>query len=417
MPPAMPGAVRLGDPEEEAAAEAAREVIRSKRLYRYGGVSPNPLERSQVAKLERSFARRMGVEHALAVNSGTSALVCGLAALGIGPGDEVIVPAYTWVSTAGAAVAVGAVPVIAEVDDSLTIDPEDARGKVTSRTRAMIPVHMRGAPARMDALMELASERDLRVFEDAAQAVGGSFGGRMLGTIGDAGAYSFGQHKIITAGEGGMLVSANASVHRRATMYSDSACPPNAGVTAEEWLPGLNLRMSELQGAVLSVQLDRLDELVAAMRSRKIRLRELVAGRLEVKGVRLRRIYDPEGDASIALIFFLPDHGRTEEVVSALAEEGVPASRLYLEMRDLPHDSVDLHTYPAWAPILRKRTWTAEGGPWRWHPGQVEYGAEDCSVTMDLLRRAVQVEISPELTDIQVEQMGAAIPAVIEKLL
>jgi dTDP-4-amino-4,6-dideoxygalactose transaminase len=409
--------VRLGEPEQEAAAEAAREVIRSKRLYRAGGVSTKVLEHSQVAEFERSFARRMEAEHALAVNSGTSALVCGLAALGIGPGDEVIVPAYTWVSTAGAVVAVGAVPVIAEVDDSLNIDPEDASAKITPQTRAVIPVHMRGAPARMDALMELAGVRGLRVLEDAAQAVGGSFRGRRLGTIGDAGAYSFGQHKIITAGEGGMLVSGDAAVHRRATMYSDSACPPNAGVTADEWLPGLNLRMSELHGAVLSVQLDRLDALIADMRSRKGRLRELVAGKLEARGVRLRTINDPEGDASIALIFFLPDHGRTEEVVSALADEGVPASRLYLEMRDLPHDYIDLHAYPAWAPILRKRTWTAEGGPWRWHPGPVEYGADDCPVTMDLLRRAVQVAISPELTAAQVEQMGAAIPAVVEKLL
>jgi dTDP-4-amino-4,6-dideoxygalactose transaminase len=409
--------VRLGEPEQEAAAEAAREVIRSKRLYRAGGVSTKVLEHSQVAEFERSFARRMGAENALAVNSGTSALVCGLAALGIGPGDEVIVPAYTWVSTAGAVVAVGAVPVIAEVDDSLTIDPDDASAKITPQTRAVIPVHMRGASARMDALMELAGERGLRVLEDAAQAVGGSFRGRRLGTIGDAGAYSFGQHKIITAGEGGMLVSGDAAVHRRATMYSDSACPPNAGVTADEWLPGLNLRMSELHGAVLSVQLDRLDALIADMRSRKARLRELVAGKLEARGIRLRTINDPEGDASIALIFFLPDHGRTEEVVSALADEGVPASRLYLEMRDLPHDYIDLHAYPAWAPILRKRTWTAEGGPWRWHPGPVEYGADDCPVTMDLLRRAVQVAISPELTAAQVEQMGAAIPAVVEKLL
>jgi len=131
----------------------------------------------------------------------------------------------------------------------------------------------------------------------------------------------------------------------------------------------------------------------------------------------MRSINDPEGDASIALIFFLPDRRRTEEVVSALRDEGVPASRLYLEMRDLPRDYVDLHAYPAWAPILRKRTWTAEGGPWRWHAGELEYGADDCPVTMDLLRRAVQVEISPALTETQVEQMGGAIPAVVEKLL
>jgi 8-amino-3,8-dideoxy-alpha-D-manno-octulosonate transaminase len=417
MPRMLPGALRLDESEEEAAVEATRAVMRSKRLYRFGGASINPFERSRVGELERSFARLTGAEHALAVNSGTSALVCGLIGMGIGPGDEVIVPAYTWFSTASSVLAAGAVPVVAEVDGSLTVDPEDLRRKLSPHTRAIIAVHMRGAPARMDGLMELAQENGLRVLEDAAQAVGGSFQGRALGTIGDAGAYSFGMHKIITAGEGGMLVTDDPSVHRRATMYHDSASPPNAGVAAEEWLPGVNLRMSELQGAILLVQLSRLEELLASMRARKSQLKQIVAERLEAKGVRFRTINDVEGDTSLALVFFLPDPARTEEVVSALADEKVPAWRLYQEMRYLPNDHIDLHAYPAWTPILDKRTWSREGGPWRWHPRQIEYGEGDCPRTMDLLRRAVQIDVSPELSPEQVEQMGATIAAVIEKRL
>ena len=140
----------MDEAEERAAVEAVREVIRSKRLFRYGTAGGNPLASSRVTRLERSFAATMGAGHALAVNSGTSALVCALVGLGVRPGDEVIVPAYTWFSTATAVLAVGAVPVVAEVDGSLTLDPEDARARISPRTRAIVAVHMRGAPAAMD---------------------------------------------------------------------------------------------------------------------------------------------------------------------------------------------------------------------------------------------------------------------------
>ena len=210
IPKQMPGGVALGEAEEEAAAEAAREVVRSKRLFRYYGAAGGPLQRSRVKRLEKEFAREAGTAHALALNSGTSALVTGLAAMGIGPGDEVMVPGYTWFSCAGAVVAVGAVPVICEVDESLTIDVEDAREKLSPHTRAIMPVHMRGAPAPMDEVTELAREHDLLVLEDVAQAAGGRFRGRRLGGIGDAGAFSFQMSKAMTAGEGGMLTMADS---------------------------------------------------------------------------------------------------------------------------------------------------------------------------------------------------------------
>jgi dTDP-4-amino-4,6-dideoxygalactose transaminase len=413
----MPGALRLDESEEQAAVEAAREVMRSKRLYRFGGVSANPLERSRVRQLERSVAGRMGAEHALAVNSGTSALVCGLIGMEIGPGDEVVVPAYTWFSTASSVLAAGAVPVVAEVDASLTIDPEDLRRRLSPQTRAIIVVHMRGAPARMDRLMEVARDNELLVLEDAAQAVGGSFRGRSLGTIGDAGAYSFGMHKIITAGEGGMLVTDESAVHRRASMYHDSASPPHSGISAEEWLPGLNLRMSELQGAVLTVQLRRLDGLIANMRARKSKLKQMISGGLKERGVSFRAINDPDGDTSTALVFFLPDSARTEEIASALADQNVPATRLYQEMRYLPHDYTDLHAYPTWTPILEKRTWSPRGGPWSWHPREIAYRRDACPATLDLLRRAIHIDVSPDLSEGQVEQIGAAISEEIEKRL
>lgn len=417
LPGMFPGGLRLDESEEHAAVEAVREVMRSKRLFRFYGVSSSPLQRSKVRGLEESFARRMGVEYAVAVNSGTSALVCALVGLEIGPGDEVVVPAYTWFSTASAVLAVGAVPVVAEIDDSLTIDPADVEKKLSPHTRAILAVHMRGAPAQMDALRELARERDLRLVEDVAQAAGGAFRGRPLGSIGDAGAYSFQMSKIMTAGEGGMLTTDDPAVRRRAAMYHDSAARPHLGVSAEEWLPGLNLRMSELHAAVLLVQLDRLDRLLADLRARKRLLKELLEGALERKGVSFRTIHDPDGDASIALVFFLPDDRPAEQVVSALADENVPASRLFQEGALLPHDYVDLHAYATWTPLLDKRAWSPRGGPWHQHPREIEYDGDACPVTMDLLRRAVHLDVIPELTIEQVKQMAGAIRDVVERSL
>jgi 8-amino-3,8-dideoxy-alpha-D-manno-octulosonate transaminase len=407
--------MRMDGTEEEAAIEAVREVMRSKRLFRWEGVSGDPLEPSKVQQLERSFASAMGCDHALAVNSGTSALVCALAGLGAGPGDEVVVPAYTWFSTASSVLAVGAAPVVADVDDSLTLDPDAARGALSPYTKAIIAVHMRGAPASMNRLQELARERELSLLEDTAQAVGASFHGRRLGTIGDAGAYSFQLNKIITAGEGGMVVTNDPATNRRAVMYHDSASPTRSGISADEWLPGLNLRMTELQAAVLQVQLDRLDGILADMRARKTRLKDLIANTLGTHGVRFRTLHDPEGDAAIALILFLPDAQRAKRFVSALADDDVPSFPLYRD-GDESGSRVDLHVYAGWAPLLRKRSWSTHGDPWDRHPRTIEYSQDACSRSVELLRRAVNIDISPDLTEQQVEQMAAGIIAAAEKV-
>jgi len=411
----FPGGGRLDHEEEEAVVAAVREVMRAKKLFRFFGVSSSLFQASRVRDFERAFSAHMGIEYALAVNSGTSALVCALIGLGIGPEDEVIVPAYTWVSTASAVLTVGAVPIIAEVDESLNLDPVDVRKRLSPYTKAIIPVHMRGAPARMDQLMALANEKNLHVLEDAAQAAGASFRGQAVGSIGHAGAYSFHMSKIMTAGEGGMLTTNDARIYRRATMYHDSAVCPHLGISTEEWLPGVNLRMSELHAAVALVQLRRLPAIVQDMRARKARLKEMVSADLAKKGVTWRTIHDADGDAAIALIFFLPDQSRVKQVASALGDENIPASRLYQDLEYLPHDHIDLHAFPAWTPIVHQRTWSTRGGPWRWHPREIEYNEATCPTTMDLLRRAIHIDISPELTPLQVEQMATGILRVIGK--
>ena len=185
----------------------------------------------------------------------------------------------------------------------------------------------------------------------------------------------------------------------------------------EEWLPGVNLRMSELHAAVALVQLRRLNSIVRDMRANKSKLKEMVKDDLLKQSVTFRRIHDSEGDASLALIFFIPDPARTVRVVSALTDENIPASRLYQDLQYLPHDHIDLHAYPAWVPILRQRSWSSRGGPWRNHPRSIAYDEGMCPKTMDLLRRAIHIDVSPDLTLLQVEQMAEAITKMIRTTL
>ena len=374
------------DDEEE---QAVLEVIRTKRLFRYYGPQPGP---SRVADFETAFASRTRATKAIAVSSGTAALMCGLAAIGVGPGDEVIVPAYTWIASAFTVMSAGAVPILAEIDDSLTLDPADVKGRITSRTKAILPVHMRGAPACMEQLCQLASQYGLKVVEDVAQANGGSYKGRPLGSIGDVGCFSLQFHKIITCGEGGVVVTSDEQLYRRALMFHDPIGGRSNDIPPPEILLSANLRMPELSGAVALVQLRKLDALVKIMQRQKKVLKAGIAQSVMTAGGRFRRIIDQDGDTSIALIFFLPTAEIAEHVALALKAENIRASNMYR------HDQTDYHVYAHWSPILEQRTWTPNGGPWRWS-SPVEYTRQMCPRTLDLLGRAVHLDVNPLLSD------------------
>ena len=403
LPPMYPGGLRIGQEEEDAVVE----VIRSKRLFRYYGPQPGP---SKVAELERAFAAHMGAAHCVAVTSGTGALMCALAGISIGPGDEVIVPAYTWIASASAVFAAGGVPIPAEVDESLTLDPADVERRVTAHTKALMPVHMRGAPCRMDALMDVARRHGLKVVEDTAQADGASFHGQRLGSIGDVGAFSLQFNKIITSGEGGMVITGNREVFKRAVMFHDVIGGPRNNIPEDEILPGVNFRMTELQAAVALVQLRRLDGLLDQMRQRKSMLKNAMAGVAQRKGVTFRAENDLAGDAAICLIFFMPEAARAHQVAEALTAEGAGAGVLYTPGRS------DYHIYPYWSPIMNKRTWTPASGPWRWHEGEVNYSPDMCPRTLELLGRAVHLDVSPDLSNDQVEEVAEALNKVLDAL-
>ncbi len=401
LPPMYPGGMKIGEEEEQSVLE----VLHSKRLFRYYGPNPGP---SKVAELEEAFSAFMGVQYGVAVTSGTAALICGLAALGIGPGDEVIVPAFTWIASASAVLAVGAVPIVAEVDESLTLDPADVERKISPYTKAILPVHMRGAPCRMEALLEVARRHGLKVLEDTAQADGASYRGRRLGSYGDAGAFSLQFNKIITSGEGGMVITNDEQVYNRVLMYHDVIGGKRNNIPPDATLPGINFRMPELLGAVALVQLKRLDGLLTAMRQRKAMLKSSMQDIAKRKGVEFRKINDEQGEAAIALVFFMPERESARRTAQALEAEGLETWRLF------DPQSEDYHVYYHWSPVMNQRAWTPNGGPWRGHPRKIEYTPDMCPRSLDLLGRAIHLDISPELTNDQIEEMAEALNKVLK---
>ena len=397
-----PGGNLIGA-EEEA---AVLEVLRSKRLFRYYGPQPGP---SKVAEFEQAFAAHMGAPHAVAVSSGTGALMCAGAGIGLGPGDEVIVPAYTFIAPVASVAHLGAVPILAEVDETLNLDPADVERKITPRTRAIMAVHMRGAAAQMAELQALAQARGLRLIEDVAQSDGGSYRGRRLGSLGDAGCFSFQFNKVITCGEGGVVITADETIHQRALMLQDTVGGPRNNIPQEESLLGMNFRMTELSGAVALVQLGRLDGLLETMRTRKRALKEGMADALARAGGQFRTLADPAGDTGIALIFFMPTVDLAQRAIQALKAEQIGASALY------DPDRVDYHVYAHWAPILAQRPWSAQGGPWRWGE-PVNYTADMCPRSLDLLGRAVHLNVNPLFTDEDIAETVTGLNKVLRAL-
>jgi 8-amino-3,8-dideoxy-alpha-D-manno-octulosonate transaminase len=386
-PPMFPGGMEVGKEELEALAR----VIESKNLFRYYGIGEGP---DEVLSFEREFAAHMGSTHALCVNAGSSALICALIGAGVGEGDEVIVPAYTWNATPNAVLATRALPVLAEVDESLTLDPADVERRITPRTRAILPVHMRGAPAAMDELVAIAKTHDLVLIEDVCQAAGATYRGRRLGTFGDAGAFSLQFNKIITTGEGGVLITDRDDLLDIALDVHDCANSVRRGVGLPKFA-GYNFRASELTGAMARVQLGRLDGLLERMRANHARLSAQVGG---LPGLELRRGNDEDGDAGIALIAFAEDAARAADAVDALNAEGVLAMQIYSQA--VP----DLHVYPFWAPVLAALETAGADAP-------------DCPRTLELLERTIHVDVSPLCEEQDLDEIAFAFEKVAKQVL
>ena len=356
-------------------------------LFRY--YNPRP---SKVEAAERAMGDLIGVKHCLAVNSCTSALVCAYRALGIGAGDEVIVPAYTFFASAATVVASNAIPVIVDVDDTLCIDPTAVEKAITKRTKAIVPVHMRGAPAQMDAILDLARRKGIPVVEDVAQAGGGSFQGKRLGSLGTVGCFSFDYYKVQASGEGGFITTNDEWLYTRAQSWHDTAaCWRPDRYSGErktgELFCGENYRMSELQGAVALPQIRNTDAMLAGYRLAFQRIKDAIE---PMPGLSFRHVPDPSGDTSICLVLFLNDAETTQKTMHTMQAEGVPAGGIY------DQKVRDWHVFTYWDHILEKKCVATDGLPWNAvaEDELPRYGKDMCPRTLDLLGRAIMIDIN-----------------------
>lgn len=321
LPGPYPGALLMGREEEKLVLE----VLRSKSLFRYYG----PEAPGKAAEFERRFAARIGSGHALALNSGTSALKCALYAAGVGAGDTVLVPAFSYVATADVVLSLGARPIFVEIDESMTLDPIDLKRKLADGTgpkpKAICVVHLFGVAADMDPILAIAKERGIPVIEDCAQSCGSMYRGQTVGRLGALGIFSFQLNKVITAGEGGALVTDDPVLHDRAVRLHDHG-NHRGNESAGTPCIGEGLRIGELNAAVLLAQLGRLDDILSRLRVAK---RFLVERLADVPGLQLTRVPDPEGDGGVSLTFFTESAERTQRVVEALNAEGIRVLRQY----------------------------------------------------------------------------------------
>ncbi|MFO7902969.1 MAG: DegT/DnrJ/EryC1/StrS family aminotransferase [Planctomycetota bacterium] len=360
------------------------DVLESRRPFRWSKSD------SKVLQFEEAYATHIGVKYALGVTSGTTALSAALAALEIGPGDEVILPAWTWYADYDTVVLAGALPVFAEVDGSLNIDPEDIESRITSRTKAIIAVSLQGCPADMDPILAIASKHNLRVLEDFSQCVGGRYRGKYLGSLGDIGISSFQQSKTITAGEGGAVVTNDPELFERAARFHDVGSlrgphKDNLDGGAINGFAASNFRMSEFTGAILKAQERDLDPICTALRNNARTVREGIA---DLPGLKPRKTPDPDGDLGVTVFLDLDTRQRRDDFLRALRAEGIAASP--------PGGSVILPIDPR---IENKLTvhpdWPSFNSP---RGRAIRYGRECCPQTIDVQNREGGVIMDPNFT-------------------
>jgi len=350
----------------------------------------------KVKEFEAAFAAYQGAAHAQAVTSGTAALKVGLQGLGIRPGDEVITQSHTFVATVEAILECSAVPVIVNIDRSLNMDPVDLERSITPRTRAIIPVHMLGVAADMDRILAIAARHRIPVLEDTAQACGGTWRGRRLGTLGTAGTFSFDHGKFLTTGEGGMVVTNDPDVFFRARCYSDHGHEDNPKFPRGEDTrsrPGFNYRMMELQGAIGLVQLAKLPASIERHRANKLALRAAIEQRL-AGAVQFRRVHDPAGDTGDALVFFLETAEHAKAVARDLQARGIG-------FKNLP-DALNWHFAGTWDHLLA-------GLPWM----QGRTIAEHCRPSETVLRQAIALPIFYKMDSARIEHVATQVAAAV----
>lgn len=390
----FPGAYWIDKKEEDVVLD----VVKNGSLFRYYGLGKAKYVDMYEAKARAYYKSK----YALGVNSGTGALITCINALGIGPGNEVIIPAFMWVATAGAVIANNAIPVLCEVDDTFCMDPKDLEKKITPRTKLIIPIHMAGAPCKMDIIMDIAKDYNLAVLEDCAQCNGGSYKGKKVGTYGDMGIFSLQLNKNMTSGEGGLIITDDEDLYNRAFSIHDMGMVRvNGRLAVPEpyalgW--GQGRRMTELCGAVASVQLEKLPEITKNMRDSKNRIKKMLAG---VKGLNFRKLNDEAGDSGSFIIMILENE---KKALSAI--EKMKAGGLHNVFRIADYG---LHIYYNIPALVQKVPLSQAGNPWKLKENaecKCNYDKGVCPVSDDLFARSILLPIPSKLT--QEQERGAA---------
>lgn len=398
----MPGYEFFGEEERKE----VNEVLETGILMRYGFDGPRK-GRWKAKELEEAINKTFGSKYAQLVCNGTAALTTALATLGIGYGDEVIMPSFTFVASFEAVLSVGAVPVLVDVDDTLTLNPDAVKQAVTPKTKCIMPVHMCGSMADMDALLAICKEHKLLLLEDACQSIGASYKGKYLGTIGDAGTFSFDFVKTMTCAEGGVVMTNHEDVYTKSDGYSDHGHDHKGVDRGADLHPfiGYNYRISELHAAVGLAQIKKLDQFLSIQKRNHSALKKMLE---TIPGVSFRRIPDPNGDSCTFLSWFLPTEEDARAVVAELKAKNILPGNFYW------YDN-NWHYIRKWDHLKNSITLNAL------HPDVkkevMHHATKDFSASDAVMGRCISTLINLSWTEEQLKQKGEQLAAAVKKVL
>ena len=398
----MPGYELWGAEERKE----LNDVLQNGILMRYGFDGPRK-GHWKSKELETAICETFGCKYAQLVSSGTAALTTALSALGVGYGDEVIMPAFTFVASFEAVISVGAVPVLVDIDDSLTLRPDAIRKAITSKTKCIMPVHMCGSMSDLDAIQAICKEHKLLLLEDACQSIGATYNGKSLGTIGDAGTFSFDFVKTMTCGEGGAVMTNREDIYIKSDGYSDHGHDHlgiDRGADLHPFI-GYNFRISELHAAVGLAQVRKLDHFLSIQRKNNAALKQIFSS---IPEITYRRIPDPEGDSCTFLSWFLPTESIARSVVAEMKSQGILAGNFFW------FDN-NWHYIRKWDHLKNSTTLNSL------HPDLkaaiIHHANKDFSVSDAVMGRCISTSISLTWTEQQIKEKGEKIVTIVKKVL
>lgn len=398
----MPGYELWSDNERKE----VNDVLETGILMRYGFDAPRKgIWKSK--ELETAISETFGCKYAQLTSSGTAALTTAMSALGIGYGDEVITPSFTFVASFEAVLSVGAVPVLVDVDDTLTLDPEAVRKSITPKTKAIMPVHMCGSMADLDVLVAICKENNLILLEDACQSIGGTYKGKHLGTIGDAGTFSFDFVKTMTCAEGGVVMTNREDIYVNSDGYTDHGHDHKGADRGADLHPfiGYNFRISELHAAVGLAQIKRLPEFLTIQKKNHGLLKNILA---QVPEVSFRRIPDPAGDSCSFVSWFLPTEEITRAVVAEMKAQGILPGNFYW------YDN-NWHYIRKWDHLKKAMTLNAIGPELK--EKVMQQANKDFAASDAVMSRCISTSISLLWTEEQIQEKGEKMVNAVKKVL